>query len=96
MKLPYARSYLDCGGTSCPFCWSDDIGGGAVNIEGGKAFQHLSCNDCAEQWTDVYTLTCIHVNGMSYDGTATENERSYGHDRENNGVPVPASPGTTE
>lgn len=40
----------------CPFCDSDHIVGGSVNIEGIQAFQSLSCNECNAAWVDEYIL----------------------------------------
>jgi transcription elongation factor Elf1 len=51
--------YLAEGGGICPFCHSQDITGGSVEIEGRVAYQDVSCNICDESWTDEYTLTGI-------------------------------------
>ena len=43
----------------CPVCKSEDITGQGVNTDIGIAWQDVSCNECCEQWKDVYTLTGI-------------------------------------
>lgn len=44
-------------GVVCPFCGSHDIEGGAVEIDGGIAYQPVSCLECDSEWTDTYALT---------------------------------------
>ena len=53
------EKYLEEGGTKCLHCDSGEIEGGYVNIEGGEAWQAVTCNDCLAEWTDIYTLTGI-------------------------------------
>ncbi len=40
----------------CPFCESADISGGSIEVAGKEAWQEVSCNECGENWRDVYTL----------------------------------------
>lgn len=51
------QKYLDCGGTFCPFCGSDDIRHDTLGM-GIEADGTLSneCNVCFEEWYDQYEL----------------------------------------
>ena len=52
------KAYLKNSG-KCPYCKSEDISGGFVQVDGDTAWQELTCNDCDEQWNDVYTLSDV-------------------------------------
>lgn len=43
----------------CPYCHSDDITGGGVQIEGNKAIQEVTCNSCYSTWEDRYQLVAV-------------------------------------
>ena len=47
------------GGCGCPYCGSDAITGGSVDIEGKGASQEVSCQECGKCWRDVYTLANV-------------------------------------
>ena len=51
----------------CPVCDSDDIEGGATDIDGNEACQKVGCNDCSATWIDTYTLSSYT---MLYNPTA--------------------------
>jgi DNA uptake protein ComE-like DNA-binding protein len=51
-----SNEYIEQGGTVCPFCKSQDIEGQEVNINAGSAWQEVSCNQCSQEWQDIYTL----------------------------------------
>jgi hypothetical protein len=53
------RHYIEGGGARCPFCESEQIEGGPVEIDYGRAFQEMGCIDCDKTWNDVYALTGI-------------------------------------
>ncbi len=55
------RRYLKDHGTRCPFCKSENIEGGHVDIDGGAAWQRCGCNDCNASWEDSYKLTGIEI-----------------------------------
>ena len=55
----HQTAYIQGGGVCCPFCGDGDIGGGMLSTEFGRAFQHITCAECGERWTDEYTLTGI-------------------------------------
>ena len=40
----------------CPFCKSGDIEGGSIEIDSDYAAQEVSCNECSEEWTEIYKL----------------------------------------
>lgn len=44
----------------CPFCNSDNISSGELSEnDGNTATAIITCYDCDEEWTDVYTLTDV-------------------------------------
>ncbi|MCX6984217.1 MAG: hypothetical protein NT118_05615 [Lentisphaerae bacterium] len=49
------RSYLRRG-ASCPYCRSESITGESVDIEGNRAVQQVSCQECCRTWRDIYRL----------------------------------------
>ena len=53
------REYLATGAIHCPKCKGDEITGGFIEIDAGKAYQKMSCPDCETRWTDVYQLVGI-------------------------------------
>jgi DNA-directed RNA polymerase subunit RPC12/RpoP len=54
-------------GNVCPFCRTWDIVGGPVEVEAGKAWQHVTCSDCGAEWRDDYTLSGMEVTGQPDD-----------------------------
>lgn len=38
----------------CPYCGSDEIGGGYVRIEDGQALQDCGCSVCDAEWEVAY------------------------------------------
>jgi transposase-like protein len=48
--------YLSHKGTHCPFCDSEHIHGGSVEIDGGSAHQEVTCHTCGKSWADLYNL----------------------------------------
>ena len=51
--------HVEEGGKVCPYCRSHGISGGAVTVEGRKAWQEVECDECGHIWTDEYTLSGI-------------------------------------
>ena len=43
----------------CPNCGSEQIEGGSIDVEGENAYQQVSCNDCDQQWNDIYQLVGV-------------------------------------
>ena len=52
------EAYLKDSG-KCPRCKSTDITGDSIEVDGDSAWQNVSCSECNETWTDVYTLSYI-------------------------------------
>lgn len=50
------KMYLDKGGGICPFCQSDQIEGGSIDIDGDTAAQRVGCLVCDHEWFDLYKL----------------------------------------
>lgn len=50
------QEYRAHGGTHCPYCGSEDITGGSVQIGAASAWQPITCSACGRKWTDVYNL----------------------------------------
>lgn len=50
------KKYIDQGGANCPFCGSPNIEGGEYEGEGSQVWSTITCNECGEQWDDVYKL----------------------------------------
>jgi transposase-like protein len=59
MKPEKAKEYLEHHGISCPFCGSGDIEGGSMDFDWDGIAQRISCHECNERWTDVYTLVAV-------------------------------------
>lgn len=51
--------YVQSGGVACPYCGSEDIVGDSIQVEGGTAWQKITCNGCDEQWQDTYVLAGV-------------------------------------
>ena len=43
----------------CPCCGSKLISTGFIQVDGKYAWCEVSCSDCQEIWSDVYTLTAV-------------------------------------
>lgn len=58
MKLSSVQqaAYLASGGTRCPFCENDDLAIIDTSFQRDSIFQIVDCNDCGQEWTDVYEL----------------------------------------
>ena len=50
------QQYLEKKGVACPFCSSNEIEGGFVEIDAGSAYQPICCLRCEKRWNDVYAL----------------------------------------
>lgn len=53
------KQYVKFGGNRCPYCSSEDLNAGKLQSDAGYVWQKVSCDHCAREWTDVYTLTGI-------------------------------------
>lgn len=52
--------YREKGGSECPMCGSEELSGGFIEIEAGKAYQKILCARCGILWRDVYVLVAIN------------------------------------
>ena len=52
-------TYIKAKGLRCPFCESESIEGGFIQVEAGEAFQDMSCSQCQGKWQDVYRLVDV-------------------------------------
>lgn len=51
--------YVQREGCRCPYCNSDQLGGGSYDGDAGYITQSITCLDCEKSWTDVYKLIDI-------------------------------------
>jgi hypothetical protein len=51
--------YLADGGSKCPFCGSDEIEGGHMEVDGTTTWQEVTCLKCDESWQDIYQLSDV-------------------------------------
>lgn len=54
-------AYFKADGMKCLYCGSSDIEGESVTVDGGGAWQDISCSECHATWSDIYTLTNVLV-----------------------------------
>ena len=50
------KAYIRSKGLVCPFCKTESVQGGFIQVEAGKAFQEMNCLECENRWQDVYQL----------------------------------------
>lgn len=50
------KQYREASGGVCPYCGSENIEGGSIDIQGKTAQQEVSCLECGAEWNDVYHL----------------------------------------
>ncbi|MDD5547062.1 MAG: hypothetical protein PHO67_07930 [Candidatus Omnitrophica bacterium] len=53
--------YIESGGANCPFCESDQIEGGSIEVDGEIASQNMTCNACDKKWTDNFRRSSIYA-----------------------------------
>ena len=55
------KSYIRSNGIKClnPECSGNDLQGGPVEIDGGEAWQEVTCSECGRMWTDIYKLSGV-------------------------------------
>ena len=51
-----SETYVKVKNQRCPACFSTDITGGPINIEGEQCTQEVWCLACSADWYDVYEL----------------------------------------
>jgi len=55
------KQYIEGYWTECPWCKSDDIGGGHIQVDGKTCWQNIMCNKCNKEWKDIYNLVGYKV-----------------------------------
>lgn len=45
--------------SKCPYCGSENLDCGTMQVDGKDAWQSVECNDCHAQWRDVYKLADV-------------------------------------
>ena len=61
------KRYMDAGGGVCPYCFSEDITGEDIDIDGSRARQEVTCNVCDKSWHDFFKLVgASPVLGINY------------------------------
>lgn len=50
------EEYVSGKGLLCPFCGSESIQGGFIQVEAGVALQEMGCARCENRWQDIYRL----------------------------------------
>jgi transcription elongation factor Elf1 len=43
----------------CPYCGTEQIEGGNIDIDNCQAWQEIHCLECSKEWIDVYSLTDV-------------------------------------
>lgn len=43
----------------CPYCLSNSIEAGAIEVQGASAHQSTYCLECNEEWQDIYAISAI-------------------------------------
>ena len=55
------EKYIASGAQHCPFCESSDISGGRFDAESMECWQEVSCDNCGNEWQDVYKLAFVET-----------------------------------
>jgi transcription elongation factor Elf1 len=53
------QRYLDSRGSRCPFCESDNITAASNEADADYITQEVACDDCGEEWMDLFTLADV-------------------------------------
>jgi len=53
------NAYIKSKGLICPFCKTESVQGGFIQVEAGKAYQKMDCLECDGRWKDVYRLVDV-------------------------------------
>ena len=51
--------YITTKGLVCPYCGSESIEGGFIEVIAGEAFQNMNCCQCRSKWQDIYHLVDV-------------------------------------
>lgn len=83
---PDIEKYLKAKGVRCPYCGSEDLNAGGVEVDAGEALQDVRCLSCDESWTDVYELKnaifkteeILQCQNCKWEGTDTQLASQWG------------------
>ena len=56
--MEFKKEYLETGAI-CPFCRSEQIVGGPIEVIGTTASQQVACEVCYASWNDCYELVDV-------------------------------------
>ena len=55
------KKYVVDGDSKCPFCGCVQCEGSSFDQEANQVWQVLTCTECGENWTDIYTLKKVEI-----------------------------------
>jgi hypothetical protein len=59
------QAYLDNGGNKCPKCKCEGgMNCGVIETDGTQAWRNITCEDCGEEFTDIYKLVDVERYGI--------------------------------
>lgn len=51
--------YLKNSGLRCPFCHTDNVDGGPIDVDFDIISIRVKCHACGKEWQDIYKLVDI-------------------------------------
>jgi hypothetical protein len=91
------RNYISSQGSDCPFCRSSEIKAGKAEADGDSAWSPVTCDECGQEWRDVFFLGAIDTldeHGRYSDTIMPAPERSDDPGRQDATTPSPPDPPT--
>ena len=58
------QAYLDNSGNHCPKCNGSDLHCANLETDGTQAWRNITCEDCNEEFTDIYKLVDVERYGI--------------------------------
>ena len=77
MNKDRVTKYIRSGGVKCPYCGSEEIEGGSIEIDEGRAVQSITCLNCDKFWDDIYSLSGIHDEEEAETINAEPNQKKH-------------------
>ena len=77
MNKDRVTEYIRSGGVKCPYCGSEEIEGGSIEIDEGRAVQSITCLNCDKFWDDIYSLSGIHDEEEAETINAEPNQKKH-------------------
>jgi len=56
------EDYINNEGRNCPYCGSDNLIGGSLEVEDAKALCHVQCVNCSKTWSETWVMEGYHSN----------------------------------